>query len=112
MAVEEISARLRARLQQEYGMDEANILMDRPPGGWGDLVTNRSLDERLAEFAATLDAKLDAKLDHRFEVFEHKLAAWMEREFRAQTRYMVTTIFAAVGTLAAAIGATAALLRL
>lgn len=120
MAVEEISARLRARLQQEYVVDEASILLDRPPGGWGDLVTNQSLDQRLAEFEArfeatldaALDAKLDAKLDPRFEMFEYKLMSVMDREFRAQTWRMVTAMFAAVGTFAAAIGATAALLRL
>jgi hypothetical protein len=97
MAVEEISARLRARLQQEYGVDEANILMDRPPGGWSQLVTKEILDQTL---------------DHRFELFEHKLMSAMDREFRAQTWRIVTAMFAAVGTFAAAIGATAALLRL
>ena len=116
MAVEEIGARLRARLQQEYGVDEASILLDRPPGGWGDLVTNQSLDQRLAEFEARfearLDAMLDAKLDPRFEIFEDKFMSMMDREFRAQTWRMVTAMFAAVGTFAAAIGATAALLRL
>ena len=50
MAVEEIGARLRARLQQEYGVDEASFLMDRPPGGWSDLVTNQSLEQRFAAF--------------------------------------------------------------
>ena len=123
MTVEEISARLRARLQQEYGVDEASILMDRPPGGWGDLVTNQSLDQRLAELEARLEArleatletkletKLDAKLDARFELFEYKLMSTIDREFRAQTWRVITAMFAAVGTLAAAIGATAALLR-
>ena len=28
-------------------MDEADLLMDRPPGGWGSLVTKDWLDERL-----------------------------------------------------------------
>jgi hypothetical protein len=36
----------------------------------------------------------------------------MDREFRAQTWRLVTAMFAAIGTFAAAIAATAALLRL
>jgi hypothetical protein len=107
MSVEEISIRLRARLQQEYGVDEAAYLMDRPPGGWADLVTNQSLDTKL-------DAKFgvfEEKLDRRFEAFEYKLMSYMDREFRAQTWRLVTAMFAAMGTFAAFIGATVALLR-
>ena len=119
MSVEDISARLRARLQQEYGVDEASFLMDRPPGGWNDLVTNQSLDQRLAAFEerfeakimTKIDAKLDTKLDAKFEMFEYKLMGAMDREFRAQTWRLVTAMFAAMGTFAAFIGATVALLR-
>ena len=28
------------------GVEEADLLMDRPPGGWGDLVTNASIAPR------------------------------------------------------------------
>jgi hypothetical protein len=77
-------------------VDEANTLMDRPPGGCSELVTNQSLEQTL---------------DRRFELFEYKLMSAMDREFRAQTWRIVTAMFAAVATFAAAIGATAALLR-
>ena len=83
MPVDEISARLRARLQEEYGVDEAAILMDRPPGGWGDLVTNESLD---AKFAA----------------FEHKLMGAMDRGFRDQTWRLMTATIGAMSALVAA----------
>ena len=55
--------------------------MDRPPGGWNDLVTNQMLD-----------AKLDAL---RFE-----LIATMERGFRAQTWRIVGSTFVAFGLFA------------
>ena len=57
--------------------EEASILMDRPPGGWNDLVTNQMLD-----------AKLDAL---RFE-----LVAVMERGLRAQTWRLTTALLATV----------------
>jgi hypothetical protein len=94
MPVDEISARLRARLQEEYGVDEAAILMDRPPGGWGDLVTNQSLDQRLA----TLEVKFEA----RFEAFEHKLMGAMDRGFRDQTWRLMTATIGAMSALVAA----------
>ena len=70
-------------------MDEAAILMDRPPGGWGDLVTNRSLD---------------TKLDAKFEAFEYKLMGAMDRGFRDQTWRLMTATIAAMSGLVAAIG--------
>jgi hypothetical protein len=93
MPVDEISARLRARLQEEYGVDEAAILMDRPPGGWGDLVTNQSLDQRLAEFEA------------RFEVIEYKSMAAMERGFRDQTWRLLTAMLSMMAVLIAVMAA-------
>ena len=102
MTVDEVSARLRARLQEEYGMDEAAILMDRPPGGWGDLVTNQSLDQRLAAFEARLDAKFDTKLEAKFEAFEYRVTSLLDRGIREQTwRLMTATIGAITVVLAA-----------
>jgi hypothetical protein len=55
--------------------------MDRPPGGWNDLVTNQMLD-----------AKLSA--------LEHKLVATLERGFRTQTWRLLTAMFVAFGLFA------------
>jgi hypothetical protein len=107
MTVEQISARLRARLQEEYGVDEAAILMDRPPGGWADLVTNASLDRRFTDFEARIDAKFDAKfeaLDYRFEALEHKIEASLQREIRSQTWRLMTATIAAMSGLVGAMG--------
>jgi hypothetical protein len=95
MTVNEITARLRARLQEEYGVDEAAILMDRPPGGWGDLVTNESLDRRLADFGARIDA--------RFDTVRYELTATMEREFRAQSWRLMSAMFSAMALLVAVV---------
>ena len=62
MAIEEARVRLRRKLEDAYGVEEASILMDRPPGGLSDLVTNQ-----------VLDAKLSA--------LEHKLLAGLDRDF-------------------------------
>jgi hypothetical protein len=78
MAVEEVRARLRRQLEETYGVEGAAILMDRPPGGWSDLVTNEMLD-----------AKLSA--------LEHRLIAEIERRFRAQTAFLVSAMIAAFG---------------
>ena len=58
------------------GAEETSYLMDRPPGGWSDLVTNQTLTDKLdvlrhetrAEFAsvraemAALSASIDSRL--------------------------------------------------
>ena len=66
-------------------MEEASILMDRPPGGWSDLVTNQ-----------TLDLKIDVlRYDLRAEM--SSLSASVDRRLRAQTWMMMSTMIAALG---------------
>jgi hypothetical protein len=55
------------------GVSGADILLDRPPGGWSDLVTNESLDQRFA----VSDARVDRKLDS----FEHRIDRRIDRRF-------------------------------
>lgn len=81
MAMEDVRVRLRTKLESAFGAEEASILLDRPPGGWNDLVTNQ-----------VLDAKVDA--------LEHRLIATMEREFRAQTWRLTGATFVAFGLFA------------
>ncbi|MGH9027643.1 MAG: hypothetical protein ACRDWD_16235 [Acidimicrobiia bacterium] len=47
MAVEEVRVRLRRKLEGIVGAEETSYLMDRPPGGWTDLLTNQSLTDKL-----------------------------------------------------------------
>ena len=42
MAVEEQRLRVRQSLEEKLGVEEASYLMDRPIGGWSDLVTNHT----------------------------------------------------------------------
>jgi hypothetical protein len=58
MAVEDARVRLRTKLESAFGAEEASILMDRPPGGWNDLVTNQVLEARLSALSAELRAEL------------------------------------------------------
>ena len=66
MVVEDIRTRLRRKLVETFGVDEADLLLDRPPGGWGDLVTNQTLDLRFAASEARMEGRL-AELEHRME---------------------------------------------
>ena len=85
MAVEEARVRLRRQLEATFGVEEASILMDRPPGGWNDLVTNQ-----------TLDLKIDV-LRYELKTEMANLSASVDRRLRAQTWMMMTTMLAGVG---------------
>jgi hypothetical protein len=105
MAVEEVRARLREKLEGAFGAEEASYLMDRPPGGWSDLVTNPVLEARFA----AVDARFDA-VDARFEILEAKLdaaenriLAAVDRRLRAQTWITTTTLLGGMA-MAALIG--------
>src|SRR5262249_27805095 len=58
---------------------EASFLMDRPPGGWGDLVTNKTLHLELDALRAEFRAEMAA------------LSASVDRRLRTQTLVMTTT---------------------
>ncbi len=131
MTVDEDRMQLRSKLEELVGMSRADILMDRPPGGWSDLVTNHTLDLRFAASDERIDRKLEslearvnarfadldhrldlrfaaidarlADLDHRFDRFDLDLLARVDRRLRAQTWMTMSTIIAAAGVIVAAI---------
>jgi hypothetical protein len=81
MTTEDVRVRLRTKLESAFGTEEASMLMDRPPGGWNDLVTNQ-----------VLEARLDA--------MKYELIATMEKGFRNQTWRVLGAIFVAFGLFA------------
>lgn len=87
MAIDEQRLRVRRSLEEKLGMEEASYLMDRPVGGWSELVTNHTLDLKLA----VLEAKLDAM---RFE-----LLAEMDRRFTGLAWQVLTGIIAGMAVM-------------
>jgi hypothetical protein len=78
MTVDESRLQLRTRLVELVGVSGAEILMDRPPGGWGDLVTNHTLDLRFAAWEERFDRRLDAleaRMDLRFAAVDARFAS-------------------------------------
>lgn len=96
-------------------MEEASYLMDRPVGGWSELVTNHTLDlkfavvdERFTAMDAKFDARfrsMDATFDAKLDAFRHELFAQMHRELRDQTWKMLTAVIAGMGVMGAVFGA-------
>jgi hypothetical protein len=96
MTVEEARIRLQRQLEDTFGVEEASILMDRPPGGWGDLVTNHTLDLKIDALRYELRTEMhDLRADLRVDMAN--LSASVDRRLRAQTWMMMTTMIAAVG---------------
>jgi hypothetical protein len=88
MTTEDVRLRLRTKLESAFGAEEASILMDRPPGGWSDLVTNQVLEARLG----ALEFRLLAEMS--------ELRAEMERGLQRQTWRLVGAVFIAFGLFA------------
>ena len=129
MAVEEQRLRIRQSLEEKLGVEEASYLMDRPVGGWSDLVTNHTLDLKfdvLDERFAAIDERfkmLDqhfAAIDERFKAIEHRIDSSMDllrHELRAeiansarkQTWALLTAVIAAMGVMTAIFGTVVAL---
>jgi hypothetical protein len=106
MTVDDIGTRLRARLQEEYGVDEATLLMDRPPGGWGDLVTNDTIRRELQTTKERFDLKIDL-VRSEMGAMEHRLLGTIERQVRTQTWRLLTAQLAAMAMFVAALAAVA-----
>ena len=141
MTVDDVRVRLRQKLEQSFGAEEASLLMDRPPGGWNDLVTIPVLDSKFAVLDARFDAidtkfhamdtkfdaidtKFDAMdtkfdaIDTKFEAMDAKLEAMearlrsdIHREIRDQTRWLANFVIAAQGVVVAVMAAIGAILR-
>ena len=92
MTTEDVRVRLRTNLESAFGAEEASILLDRPPGGWNDLVTNQVLEARLDALRYELVAQMTE--------LRGDLVATMERGFRAQTWRLVGATFVAFGLFA------------
>lgn len=117
MGAEEVRVRLRRRLEDMFGAEEASILMDRPPGGWNDLVTNQTLDLKMdalrsdyrSEMAELRGEMAELRGELRGEMGELRgemgelrgemaaLSASVDRRLRAQTWITTTTMLTAVG---------------
>jgi hypothetical protein len=67
VAIDEQRLRVRRSLEEKLGVEEASYLMDRPVGGWSELVTNH-----------TLDLKFDV-VDERFRAVDDRLISLEHR---------------------------------
>ena len=99
MTVDEQYRRVRRTLEEKLGVEEASYLMDRPVGGWSELVTNHTLD---LKFEA-LDHRFEA-LDHRFDALESRVLAEMDRRFTEQTWKLLSAVIAAMALMSAIFG--------
>ena len=93
MVMEEARLRLRRQLEDTFGVEEASILMDRPPGGWNDLVTNQSLAREMDSLRTELRGELRGAIA--------ELSASVDRRLRAQTWITTTTMLTGMGLVAA-----------
>ena len=83
-----------------FGAEEASLLMDRPPGGWNDLVTNQSLAREMDSLRTELRGEMgELRAELRGEMAE--LNASVDRRLRAQTWITTTTMLTGMGLVAA-----------
>jgi len=88
-------------------VDGASILMDRPPGGWNDLVTNESLRLSLDALRHELRTEMGGLraemqvMEHRLDAKMSELSADVDRRLRAQTWITTTTMLTGIGLVAA-----------
>ncbi len=78
-------------------MEEADLLLDRPPGGWGELVTK----ERLHLELAVIETRLRG-IETAMVSIESGLTT-IEAEFRAQTWKLIAAMTGLLGALVVAI---------
>jgi hypothetical protein len=99
MAVDEEYMRIRRSLERKLGVEEASYLMDRPAGGWSELVTNQTLDLKFAVF----DQRLEA-LRHELKADLAELRVELHQSLRALTWALMTTLIATLAVFATIFG--------
>lgn len=99
MTRDDVQVRLRTKLASAFGAEEASFLMDRPPGGWNNLVTNQVLDVKLAALEFKLVAQM-TELRGEMVGLRSDLRGEMARGFQVQTWRLLGAIFVAFGLFA------------
>jgi hypothetical protein len=87
VAIEEQRLRVRRSLEELLGVEEASYLMDRPAGGWSELVTNHTLDLKVA----VLDARMDA--------MEHRILGEIDRRFAGLAWQLLGAVIAGMAVM-------------
>ncbi len=99
MTVEEARISLRTQLEEQFGVMESSILLDRPPGGWSDLATNQAVDA----LKVGIDRRFD-EVDRRFDALEAgidlRVTSAVNRAVASQTRWLFGAIIAVIPILA------------
>lgn len=113
MSIEEARISLRRQLEEQFGVMESSILLDRPPGGWSDLATNQALDALKVGIDRRFD-EIDRRfdqVDRRFDEIDHKfdsleagidlrVTSAVNRAVASQTRWLFGAIIAVIPILA------------
>ncbi len=119
MAIDEQRLRVRRSLEEKLGVEEASYLMDRPAGGWSELVTNHTLDLKFAvvdERFRAIDerfASLEHRMDTSMAALRHELQGYMDKRFADLAWKVITAVIAGMAVMAAIFaGVTAGLFTL
>jgi hypothetical protein len=80
-------------LEELVGVDGATYLMDRPPGGWSELVTNHTLELEVDALRSELRRDMaELRSDMRSEMAQ--LSSSVDHRLRAQTWITTSTLIA------------------
>ena len=122
MSIDDVTTHLRGQLQEAFGVDGATYLMDRPPGGWSDLVTNVTLRLELRALSAELRAEIGSvrselgaeigsvrselgaeigSVRSEIAALGFELRAEMHQGFRDQTWRLMTAMLSSMAVLVA-----------
>jgi hypothetical protein len=118
MAIDEQRLRVRRSLEEKLGMEEASYLMDRPAGGWSELVTNhtldlkfavvderfRAIDERFSSFEQRIDdrfASLEHRVDTSIGALRYELTGYMDRRFANLAWQLIGAVIAGMAVMGA-----------
>jgi hypothetical protein len=97
-----VQVRLRRKLEELVGVEEADLLMDRPPGGWGALVTKDWLDERLTHERELTDERFRG-IDLQFAALRHELLGKIDQAITAQTWRLAGLLISVTAIVVAAL---------
>ncbi len=114
MAIDEQRLRVRRSLEEKLGVEEASYLMDRPAGGWSELVTNHTLDLKFAvvderfravdERFRAIDERfvsLEQRIDMSIAALRSELMGYMDQRFADLAWRVITAVIAGMAVMAA-----------